>query len=216
MWNPARHGPFEAEDIGDIADPNGGYHALDPKQYCNEAFLDQEEWLLLMFTEVNAVASLDAPSLRTKCTQTMALLRQEWTRMQIHKEREWERQKQMTRQAEHMDLREWLARLLARPGMEDVMDDMLRRASGDCPSVMHDTWDAPIFRLLELDGKRFVDAPLGEGRYIFGLSVDGFNPFQSKQAKQQVTVTAIYMYCFNLPPELRYLPENVYLVGVIP
>ncbi|OBZ77594.1 hypothetical protein A0H81_02219 [Grifola frondosa] len=37
-----------------------------------------------------------------------------------------------------------------------------------------------------------------------------------KEAKQKVTSTAMYMVCLNLPPHLRYLPENVYLAGVIP
>lgn len=101
--------------------------------------------------------------------------------------------------------------------MEDIMDAMLQRAAGDALDVMSDLWDAPIFRELRMpDGTRFVDAPPGEARLIFGLAVDGFNPFHSKTAKQQVTVTGIYMYCLNLPPHLRYRPENMYLVGVIP
>lgn len=115
------------------------------------------------------------------------------------------------------DMKEWLGRLLSRQGLEDIMDSTLKRAMGPIPSVMSDIWDAPIFRELYLsDGTRFIDPPTGEGRYVFGLAVDGFNPFQNKQAKQKVTVTAIYVYCLNLPPHLRYLPENMYLVGIIP
>ena len=117
----------------------------------------------------------------------------------------------------YQEMKYWLARLLSRNGLEDLMDAMLKRAMGKAPEVMLDIWDAPVFRELTMpDGTRFVDAPPGEARLIFGLSVDGFNPFQSKTAKQSVTVTAIYMYCLNLPPHLRYRPENMYLVGVIP
>ncbi len=114
-------------------------------------------------------------------------------------------------------MRHWLARLLSRDTLEDVMDGILERAKEKAPDIMLDLWDAPVFReLVMADGTRFVDAPPGEARLIFGLAVDGFNPFQSKTAKQSVSVTAIYMYCLNLPPHLRYRPENMYLVGVIP
>ena len=66
------------------------------------------------------------------------------------------------------------------------------------------------------DGEPFVFGPPGEGRYVFALYVDGFNPYQSKEAKQVATVTGIYLVCLNLPPHLRYLPENTLLVGIIP
>ncbi len=117
----------------------------------------------------------------------------------------------------YQEMKHWLARLLARHQLEDIMDTMLQRAVGDAREIMSDLWDAPIFRELRMpDGTLFVDAPPGEARLIFGLAVDGFNPFHSKTAKQQVTVTGIYMYCLNLPPHLRYRPENMYLVGIIP
>lgn len=117
----------------------------------------------------------------------------------------------------YQDMKQWLARLLSCPGLEDIMQSMLKRATQGAPSVMSDIWDAPIIREILMEDKtRFVDAPDDETRLIFGLSADGFNPYQSKQAKQQVSVTAIYMYCLNLPPHLRYLPENIFLVGVIP
>ena len=117
----------------------------------------------------------------------------------------------------HHDMKEWLARLLSRKGLEDIMDSTLKRAAAAPPSTVSDVWDAPIFRDLYLkNGTRFVEPPDEEGRYIFGLAVDSFNPFSNKQAKQQASVTAIYLYCLNLPPHLRYLPENMYLVGIIP
>ncbi len=51
---------------------------------------------------------------------------------------------------------------------------------------------------------------------MFALAVDGFNPFHNKTAKQSVTSTAIWLVLLNLPPELRYLHENLYVAGVIP
>lgn len=116
----------------------------------------------------------------------------------------------------HQELKNWLARLLSRHGLEEIMDATAERARGASKGVMSDLWDAPVFREIFKDGKPFVHGPQGEGRYVFGLSIDSFNPFQSKEAKQNVSVTGVYMVCLNLPPHLRYLPENVYLVGVIP
>ncbi|EIW51369.1 uncharacterized protein TRAVEDRAFT_137509, partial [Trametes versicolor FP-101664 SS1] len=82
---------------------------------------------------------------------------------------------------------------------------------------MKDIFDGMVLRrFLGPDGLRFLDAPLGELRLVFSLSADGFNPYQMKEAKHSVTSTAMYMVCLSLPPHLRYLPENMYLAGVIP
>ena len=46
--------------------------------------------------------------------------------------------------------------------------------------------------------------------------MDGFNPFQLKQAGKKASVVGMYMICLNLPPEERYKLENMFLVGIIP
>jgi hypothetical protein len=115
----------------------------------------------------------------------------------------------------HQSLKEWMGRLLSQPGIEDTMDNLphVRTSNGS----MVDIWDAKIFKEFKgHDQKPFSDPSLKEGRYIFGLNVDSFNPFFNREAKQSVAVTGIYLVCFNLPPELRYLPENMYLAGIIP
>lgn len=82
---------------------------------------------------------------------------------------------------------------------------------------MQDIWDGEVLgAFLGPDGKPFWKQSASETRLVFGLAIDGFNPYQSKTAKQKVTSTAIYLICFDLPLHLRYLPENMYLVGVIP
>lgn len=48
------------------------------------------------------------------------------------------------------------------------------------------------------------------------MSVDSFNPFHNKTAKQSVSSTGIWLVLLNLPQHLRYLQENMYLAGVIP
>nr|VWO99119.1 Zn(2)-C6 fungal-type domain-containing protein [Ganoderma boninense] len=116
----------------------------------------------------------------------------------------------------YQELKAWLGRLLSRDGLEEMMDAAATRLMEPPKAVMEDIWDAPVLRELLKDGRPFVLGPPEEGRYIFGLYVDSFNPYQSKEAKQTVSVTGIYLVCLNLPPHLRYLPENTLLVGVIP
>lgn len=53
-------------------------------------------------------------------------------------------------------------------------------------------------------------------RLVFAFALDGFNPYHSKPAGPSNTSTGIYMVLLNFPPHLQYLPENLYLVGVIP
>lgn len=120
----------------------------------------------------------------------------------------------------HQPMAHWLARLVHREGIEDLLQipDLQKILSKNPPTVAADFWDGAAIRsFLGPDGRKlFIDAPQDETRLVFSLAMDGFNPFQSKTAKQKVTSTAIYMVCLNLPPHLRYLPENMYLVGVIP
>ncbi len=378
--NPVDQLSFTHMELEKGTELNIGPHALEVGASVNVAFLEQEEWLLLMFIAVSELGSLGSRTSRKRAAELRNTVRQEWARMQIHKEREWRRQKRtqaeckrtgavyidssksntgrmviklisslsgryfvdveqtepilmihhitallmhliyrVPRRATRMllvalrllvrvtsgggsdpekkamidtlpidirtilgrfdldpvtrayaccpscfaiyskpypetcshrraflskpcgaklwrkrtirgreftfpiriflyqEMKGWLARMLSRKDIEDVMDKMLKRAAGAAKPIMMDLWDAPVFRELRTeDGNRFVDAPPGEGRLIFGLSLDGFNPFQNKEAKQDVTVTGIYVYCLNLPPHLRYRPENMYLVGVIP
>jgi hypothetical protein len=117
------------------------------------------------------------------------------------------------------DMKHWLARLLCRPDIEKHLErDVLKDAcqNGRC----RDIWDAPELReFLGPDMQSpFVQPPAGgnEARLIFSLNMDGFNPYQNKEAGKKVSTCAIYMVCLNLPPALRYKMENMYLVGIIP
>lgn len=112
------------------------------------------------------------------------------------------------------DFKEWLGEMLCRPGMEDLLDrDVSPRKDG----IMRDIWDGPeLHDLLGADGKTFIRRDGSEGRYIFSFCMDGFNPFQLKQAGKKASVVAMYMICLNLPPEERYKIENMFLIGIIP
>jgi hypothetical protein len=113
------------------------------------------------------------------------------------------------------NFKEWLGELLCRPGMEDLMD---RDFSPSSNGVMEDIWDAPgLYKIPGVDGLPFILKPTSnEGRYVFSFNMDGFNPFQLKQAGRAATVMGLYMVCLNLPPEERFKSENMFLAGIIP
>lgn len=115
----------------------------------------------------------------------------------------------------HQPLKIWLGKFLCRPGMEEVLDrDVFAEGAGD---LYVDIFSGDALRkFLGSDGSLFLPSKNSEGRYVFGLSVDAFNPFLNKQAGKKASVTAIYMVLFNLPPSSRYKVENMYLAGVIP
>lgn len=116
----------------------------------------------------------------------------------------------------HQELKAWVGRLLSRPGIEDILDQYPQTGPSSA-GVVDDIWQSRVFAdLKDHNGAPFFPGPQGEGRLIFSMSVDGFNPFYNKTAKQTVSSTAIWLVLLNLPPHLRYLPENMYVAGVIP
>jgi len=112
------------------------------------------------------------------------------------------------------DFKDWFAGLLSRPGYEERMDSAWQTKASD--GVMHDIFDGEYVRSFKgPDGKSFS---LGgeEGRYIFSLSLDFFNPYTNKQSGKKNSIGLISVVCLNLPPSMRYKPENMFLFGIIP
>ena len=82
---------------------------------------------------------------------------------------------------------------------------------------MEDMWDARhLCRILLKKGKQFLPGPVDETRLAFSFSMDSFNPYHMKEAKQTVSSTAIWLTLLNLPPHMRSRPENMFLAGIIP
>ena len=112
------------------------------------------------------------------------------------------------------DFTEWLGEMLCRPGMEDMME---RCFSPSPDGVMGDIWDAPgLYEIPGPDGHPFIcKCADNEGRFVFSFNMDGFNPFQLKQAGRSASVMGLYMVCLNLPPEARFKSENMFLASII-
>lgn len=89
---PTANVGFEPIELMETTPCNAGRHALDPQHWCNDQYLEQEEWLLLMFSSVSAIKRGGVPAMDQKCATLLTMLRQEWVRMEIHKQHEWTRQ----------------------------------------------------------------------------------------------------------------------------
>lgn len=124
----------------------------------------------------------------------------------------------------HQSMKAWLSRLISRRGMEEIMDkawEPVRNSKGKAPEVLNDIWDASEVREFlgpgpEDQRKPFHFNPDNEGRYLFSLFIDWFNPLGNKQAGKSMSSGVIFMACLNLPLNIRYKRENIYLVGVMP
>ena len=112
------------------------------------------------------------------------------------------------------DLKQWIGWLLSRPAIDDEVFKGFRRPRR---KRMEDIWDgAHLCRVLLKRDERFLPGPDNETRLAFSFSMDSFNPYHMKEAKQTVSSTAIWLILLNLPPHLRYRPENMFLAGIIP
>ena len=115
----------------------------------------------------------------------------------------------------HHDLKSWMGRLLAHKGIEEHLES--RPSQRPTTDIIDDIWVSDVFlNLKDHSGNKFYPGPINEGRLVFSLSVDSFDPLGNKTAKQSLSSTGIWLVLLNLPRHLRYQPENLYLAGVIP
>ena len=113
------------------------------------------------------------------------------------------------------DFHDFVGRLLSRPGVEIAIQQSGERA---CDDVVEDIVAADGIRAIKgPDEAPFLSGQQGqELRLLWCLSVDFFNPYHNKIAGKVASVGSIVLSCLLLPPDMRYKPENLCLVGIIP
>jgi hypothetical protein len=119
---------------------------------------------------------------------------------------------------------DYLAGLLSRKDIEETMDQacdkLMDARSQPTPDFMCDVFDGQFLRSFEGPDSKpeartlFVDRQ-GGGRYVFSLNVDFFCPEGMSVRGATTSCGIISMACLNLPLEIRYKPENMYL-AIIP
>ncbi|KDR74787.1 hypothetical protein GALMADRAFT_70536, partial [Galerina marginata CBS 339.88] len=107
-------------------------------------------------------------------------------------------------------LHSWLLFFLSRAQIIDALNQTF--ASFHTPSLHHrmrDIHDSPAWSSF----RGYLKTPY---HLVFALYVDWFNPFTNKIAGKVVSCGAIILYCLNLPLSLRFLAENVFILGMMP
>jgi hypothetical protein len=115
--------------------------------------------------------------------------------------------------------KEHIADFVSQPNLEAKMDGAWCRESTSKDDDVRDVFEAEMLRDFKgPDGHLFSRCGDDgkEGRYVFSLCVDFFNPLSNKQAGKKSSVGIISLVCLNLPPDIRYKPQNTILVGIIP
>ncbi|KAF9043561.1 hypothetical protein BDZ89DRAFT_943643 [Hymenopellis radicata] len=107
------------------------------------------------------------------------------------------------------DFESWLQFFLGRREIEEQLEKVFMKDSAGFGADMHDIHDSPAWKDLQ-------DFLKDRYHLVFGFYIDWFNPYTNKIAGKVVSCGALLLYCMNLPLELRYLPENTFIIGIIP
>ena len=117
----------------------------------------------------------------------------------------------------YFDLKDWMGSLLSDSDVETKMDAAWTQITEPRRSgTMRDIFHGEMLRDFKGHDRKHFGSEEDEGRYVFSLGVDFFNPLSNKQAGKKVSVGIISLICLNLPPDLRYKSEHMCLVGIIP
>lgn len=112
----------------------------------------------------------------------------------------------------HQSLTEWIAKMLSFPHFEEALQSPLEHRSPP-NGVMKDIWDGQCWRTFKYsDGTVFTRTP---GNIVFGFYGDWFNPW-GKSRRRGYSAGVKLLICFNLPPNIRYRSENIFLYAITP
>jgi len=99
-------------------------------------------------------------------------------------------------------MHEWIGRLASRC---DIMQDLTREHRHPSTYVS-DFYDGEAVQAFQAhDGSHFIEGLANELQMVFSLGMDGFNPFGHSAHSSAQSVTAVYMICLLLSPEIRNL-----------
>ncbi|KAJ3507192.1 hypothetical protein NLJ89_g6446 [Agrocybe chaxingu] len=227
--NPQTNVAYSQPTIAKMLVPNSGPFSLQEAKSANIPYLVAEARLCDMTGDLRSCGPSDAKS------RVFSAIYAELTRMNCLKGYQWAQQRGTAasgsvvvntgnqsrlvpvKQYVHHELKSWLGRLLSRKGMEDLIDSQPHCDPAAALDILDDIWLSPVFLNLKgSNGERFYPGPHSEGRLIFSLSVDSFDPLGNKAASQSISSTGIWLVLLNLPWHLRHRPENMYLAGIIP
>ena len=101
--------------------------------------------------------------------------------------------------------------------MDKSCDDCVASLQRPPPTFISSIFEAEFMRTFKgpVPGTLFVKRPGTDGRYLFALSVDYFNIEGLRIRGASTSCGIISLACLNLPIEVRYKPENMYLL-IIP
>jgi len=119
---------------------------------------------------------------------------------------------------------DYLAGLLAQKDLEKIMDqpcdDLISSIKANVPPAAYvsDVFEAEFLRTFEgpIPGRLFVDRPQNEGRYVFALFFDFFRTEGMMVNGASTSCGILSAVCLNLPLDIRYKPENMYIAGIVP
>ena len=111
---------------------------------------------------------------------------------------------------------EYLGALFSDPVIEELLTKN-KIKPGPAPFTVETPHDAKFLRSFSgQDGKLFCATPDGEARLTFSLFVDFFATEGMKERGAHTSLGIVALACLDLPIELRYKPEYMYLVCIIP
>lgn len=113
-------------------------------------------------------------------------------------------------------LADWIARFLSCPGTEERLDESLQESQK--PFNPNGKWsdihESKVWK--EFRGPDGGQYTATSGNLMFGMFVDAINPYGNKTSGKHASITFVVMVCLTLPLDIRYQPENIFLVGIAP
>jgi hypothetical protein len=103
--------------------------------------------------------------------------------------------------------------------MDKACDEFVVQLNASSTPHIKSVFEGKFFRTFyHNESKRtlFLDRPDGEGRYAFALFVDFFTAEGASLRNAHASLGIIALACLNLPADIRYKPENMFLAGIVP